>query len=74
MIVLIIRRVPTKLHNMLKERAALNRCSMNQELLALLEEALIGGRWVTAEPPAPFTGRFLIDDDWIQTAREEGRA
>ena len=71
---LIIRRVPTKLHSMLKERAARNRRSMNQELLALLEEALIGGRRAPAEPPEPFTGRFLIDDDWILAAREEGRA
>lgn len=71
---IIIRRVPAKLHSMLKERAAQNRRSMNQELLALLEEALQRGRYVPDDPPAPFIGRFMLDDEWIREAREEGRA
>ncbi len=71
---LIVRGVPADLHSMLKERAAQNRRSMNQELLAVLEEALLRGRYAPDDPPAPFTGRFMIDDEWIREAREDGRA
>jgi plasmid stability protein len=71
---LIVRGIPAEVHSMLKERAAQNRRSMNQELLALLEEALLRGRYAPEEPPTPFAGRFMIDDEWIREAREEGRA
>lgn len=70
---LLIRHIPDELHTKLKDSARANRRSVSQEVLFLLERSL--GE-IAAEPPLPqpLKGVFLIDDDWLSRAREEGRA
>jgi plasmid stability protein len=71
---LLIRQIPEDLHNKLKKRARANRRSMNQEILILLEQSLIGEKRATRHVPQPLIGAFLIDDVWLRQARAEGRA
>lgn len=71
---LLIRDLPEEVHRRLKERAAQNRRSMNQEALLLLEEALGWRMNETLKPPAPFKGDFDIDDTWLDEAKRSGRA
>lgn len=71
---LLIRQIPEGLHSKLKKRAQANRRSMNQEILILLEESLVGKIAASPPLPQPFVGAFPIDDGWLYRAREEGRA
>lgn len=69
---LLIRQMPDELHARLKQSARANRRSMNQEIIILLERSL-----AEEDPqplPQPIRGAFLIDDEWLQKAREEGRS
>lgn len=70
---LLIEDLPEELHRKLKERAAWNRRSMAREALALLEQALATADMKRVQPPEPYTGRFLIDDNWINEAKRDGR-
>lgn len=71
---LLIRDLPEEVHRRLKERAAQNRRSMNQEVLLLLEEAVEWRENETPDPPVPFQGDFGIDDTWLDEAKRSGRA
>jgi hypothetical protein len=46
---------------------------MAREALALLEQALATADMKRVQPPEPYTGRFLIDDNWINEAKRDGR-
>lgn len=71
---LLIRQVPDDLHAKLKRRARANRRSMNQEIIILLEQST--AEEIPAVPliPRPLRGAFPIDDEWLERAREGGRA
>lgn len=71
---LLIRQIPDELHTKLKQSARVNRRSVNQEVLFLLERSLDEGDLPSAPLPPALNGKFLIDDDWLLHAREEGRA
>lgn len=71
---LLIRQIPDHLHAKLKQSARANRRSMNQEILLLLERSLGEEKSPSPSLPQPLNGAFLIDDAWLQRARDEGRA
>lgn len=71
---LLIRDLPDELHRRLKERAAENRRSMNQEVIFLLEQALDWREYDRDVLPAPFHGKFAIDNAWLDEAKRSGRA
>jgi hypothetical protein len=47
---------------------------MNAEVLSLLETAFNAQEAVPDDPPVPFKGKFLITDEWLRWAKEEGRS
>jgi plasmid stability protein len=71
---LLIRHIPEELHAKLKQSARAHRRSMNQEIIVLLEQSLAEDRPLPLPVPQPLNGSFLIDDEWLLHAREEGRA
>ena len=68
---IVIKDVPKDVHRLLKEAAARNRRSMNQEALMILERALRPVpplvRVKPIKPKRPFT------HDWLLKAIREGR-
>lgn len=71
---LLIRQLPDDLHARLKEIAMANRRSVNQQIIILLEHSLAEEPSTPRPLPQPLRGSFLIDDEWLQHAHEEGRA
>lgn len=71
---LLIRNLPEALHCKLKERARKHRRSLSNEVVILLEQALIADTAPTLAMPEPFVGKFAIDDHWINAAKQEDRA
>ncbi len=71
---LFIKEMPAEVHQKLKTRAAKNRRSMTKEALYLLEKALLEETPPPPDPPVPFQGKFLLNDEWIDQAKREGRA
>jgi hypothetical protein len=71
---LLLLNVPDTLHRKLKARAAQNRRRMEKEALILLEMGLASDQQEFSELPHPFTGNFLINDEWLAQTRDEGRA
>ena len=69
---IVVKSVPPSLHRQLKEAAARHRRSMNQQALAMLEEALRHQN-TGAEPPPALAGRFPLTPRWIQQAKRRGR-
>jgi len=71
---LLIKDFPEALHYKLKMRAAHNKRSMTKEALYLLEIALTEENEDYPLPlPEPFEGGFLLTDDWLEQAKQEGR-
>ena len=73
MAALLIKNVPTNLHNKLKEIAVRHHRSMTQEALVLLEEA-VDRSSVVGEFGAPLKGRFKLNQNFINRAKQRGRA
>jgi plasmid stability protein len=71
---LLIRDLPEELHRRLKERAAENRRSMNQEVIVLLEQALAWREQDHEVLPKAFRGKFTLDNAWLDEAKRGGRA
>lgn len=71
---LLIRSLPPEVHARLKVLAQRNRRSLSEEAAHLLEEALAAQMPLAAQPPTPFTGAFPLSDEWLDTAKREGRA
>lgn len=74
---LLIKNLPKKLHDQLKERAVRNHRSLTKEALAILEDALLSDR------PRPsleeidrwrVRGAKPLTDRLLRRARTEGRA
>lgn len=68
---LLIKILPDELHKRLKEKAKENHRSMAQEALVLLENGLNTPR--KPELPPLVHGKFLLTDEWINSAKREGR-
>ncbi len=71
---LLIKELPTEVHQKLKARAAKNRRSMTKEALYLLETALLEDKLPHPNLPTPLQGKFPLTDEWIDEAKREGRA
>jgi plasmid stability protein len=69
-----LHNVPDRLHRKLQERARQNRRSVAQEVRVLLEAALLGKQSVKLGSPQPFSGTFLLTDEWIGQAKRAGRS
>ena len=71
---LLIRNLPPEVHDRLKVLALRNRRSLSEEAARLLEEAIVAQMPFAAQPPTPFTGTFPLSDEWLEQAKNEGRA
>ena len=68
----LIKNLPNELHRQLKERAERHHRSLNKELVAIIEAALL-------EPerprlPEPVALRKPLTAEMLERARDEGRA
>jgi len=68
---LVIKKLPEELHRSLKEQAARNHRSMTREAVAILSQGL--DREAPAKLPKPYKGAFPLTNDFINTAKHEGR-
>ncbi len=68
---LVIKNLPEDIHVKLKEQAARHHRSMTREAIAILSEGV--GHIVAREMPAPYRGHFPITEDFINSAKREGR-
>ena len=71
---LLIRDLPPEVHRKLKLLAQHNRRSLSAEASSLIEQALAAQTQPIQELPVPFVGAFPITDDWLASAKNEGRA
>ncbi|MEX2401130.1 MAG: Arc family DNA-binding protein [Rhodothermales bacterium] len=80
MATLTLKNIPTELHRRLKERAARNRRSLNNEAIHCLEQALAAA---PTEPESYLdrirplrqkTNRLPLTEERLRAAREEGRS
>ena len=71
---LLIRDLPPEVHQKLKLLAQRNRRSLSAEASSLIEQALVAQTQTIDDLPIPFVGAFLITDDWLTNAKNEGRA
>lgn len=69
---LVIKDLPDELHRKLKAQAARHHRSMTKEAVALLERGL-QMEDVVQEPPAPYRGKFQLDEKFLDAAKREGR-
>lgn len=69
---LVIKDLPAELHRHLKADAARHHRSMTQQAIVLLEQGLL--RIQKIPRVEPFHGRFPLTNEFINTAKREGRA
>jgi len=67
---LVIKNIPEKLHQRLKEEACKHRRSMTQEVLNILEETL---KIFPSEFPDPVKGTSQLTGELVEDAIREGR-
>ncbi len=70
---LLIKNMPTEVHQKLKTRAAQNSRSTTKEAIYLLEKALFDEMPAPPKLPTPFQGTFLLTDEWIDQAKRDGK-
>ena len=68
---LVIKNLPEDIHVELKAQAARHHRSMTREAIAILSEGV--GHRVPRKMPAPYKGRIPITEEFINTAKREGR-
>ncbi len=74
-----IKNIPSDLYALLKQNAAINRRSINNETIAIIENSLCGKKLspddflVSARKLREKTKRFVLTDDFINQAKNEGR-
>jgi len=71
---LLIRDLPPEVHRKLKLLAQRNRRSLSEEASSLLEQALTAQALGARDLPIPLVGAFPITDEWLNSAKNEGRA
>ena len=67
------KKVPSALHNKIKNRAKKHHRSMNKEIINILETVLQNGEY-TSEFPPPLSVSEPIDDAFINRAKRSGRS
>lgn len=60
---ILVKNLPTNLHQRLKDEARRHHRSMNGEVLAILEETLATG--TRRDLPPPIKPRKPVSDDWV---------
>lgn len=71
MAALLIKNLPTPLHERLRQRAAQHHRSMNREVIAILEKEI-----EPTDPdrlPPPVKGRMQVDGRWIAQVIRDAR-
>jgi len=74
-----IKNVPPELYEMLKQKAVDHRRSINNEVIAIIEDALRGKKFdpddflATTRRLRAKTKDFILTDDFINQAKNEGR-
>ena len=71
---LLIRDLPEELHDRIKDLAQRNQRSLSAEVIGLLERALAEHDEVASTMPPPLVGTFPITNEWLDKAKNEGRA
>ena len=71
---LLIRDLPEELHDKIKDLAQRNQRSLSAEVIDLLEQALAEQDQAALTMPAPLVGTFPITSEWLDKAKNEGRA
>lgn len=71
---LLIRDLPSEVHRKLKLLAQRNRRSLSEEASSLLAQALAAQAQGVHDLPVPLVGTFLLTDEWLNSAKNEGRA
>ena len=71
---LLIRNLPPEVHHNLKLLAQRNRRSLSDEASSLLEQALAAQMHGVHDLPTPLVGAFPLTDEWLNSAKNEGRA
>ena len=71
---LVIRDLPTGLHRKLKEMAARERRSMNQQALVLLEQGIARTAAGDGDLLTPFRGPFPMTKAFVDRAKRAGRS
>jgi plasmid stability protein len=66
---ILIKDIPGELHERLRQAAQRDHRSLNKEVIALLEEALMP----PAVLPPPIQAGFTLTPDWLERAMPEGR-
>lgn len=69
---LVIKDLPVELHRKLREDAAEHHRSMTQEAICILEQGLHRVR--TIPPFKAYKGTLPLTNEFINTAKREGRA
>ena len=68
---IVLKDVPADLHRRLRDQAERNRRSMSQELLTIMERALLPLRPLA--PAKPVKTKRPFTNAWLQKAMREGR-
>jgi predicted transcriptional regulator len=71
---LLIRGLPSELHTRLKQLAQRNQRTLSAEAISLLEQAVAAQEQPLRTLPRPVVGNFPITDEWLNQAKNEGRA
>ncbi|MEI6218036.1 MAG: hypothetical protein WCP86_03995 [bacterium] len=71
MAALLIKSLPTEVHEWLKKEAERNRRSMTQQVIVLFEERM--RKFRPLHFPSPFKTRTPLTAGFIDKARKEGR-
>jgi plasmid stability protein len=71
---LLIRNLAPAVHDKLKVLAQRNRRSLSEEAARLLEQAIAAQTPLASQAPTPFAGAFPLSDEWLDLAKNEGRA
>jgi len=68
---LLIKNMPTALHERLRRRASEHHRSMNREVIAILEKEIGAGQ--AANPPPPIKLKRPVNGEWIVKIIREAR-
>ena len=70
---ILLKDVPPALHRRLKQQAATQRRSLQQEAMLAIERGLIAPS-ASSRPPTPVKTRIPLTEAWLRAAKHQGRA
>jgi len=74
-----VKNIPADLYELLRQKAANNHRSINNEVIAIIEDSLRSKNispdhfLASAQRLREKTGQFVLTDDFINQAKNEGR-